>query len=256
MKVNFSYENSPFKTLISFHKVLETLEEISLSEIEFQATYARSLLQEIQKYPDLINGIENIEEIKKYEPVIAVLLADLFPRSLTNNEIKAITIPFHIHTFNYTERFKKILKEARQDFEFNLRDFSDEHFYILNCCIILRQYFGYKTSAIDSPIFLDIPDKNNIIHHYRVLFNADFLDIIPTDRAIILSEEDIIELTDNFHDIELWKSKFPEQSWILKGFSVMTLFDATIENAVSGFKSNLLKEDSLMQFVEIEKIFR
>ncbi len=256
MKVNFSYENSPFKTLISFHKVLESLEEISLSEIEFQAAYARSLLQEIKKYPELINGIENIEEIKKYEPIIAVLLADLFPKSLTNNEIKAITIPFNTHTFNHTQRFKNILKEAREDFEFNLRDFSDEHFYILNCCVILRQYFGYKTGAIDSPIFLDIPDKSNIIHHYRVLFNADFLDIIPTDRAIMLSEEDIIKLTDNFHDIELWKSKFPEQSWILKGFSVMTLFDATIENAVSSFKSNLLKEDSLTQFAEIEKIFK
>src|SRR5690554_8161315 len=36
----------------------------------------------------------------------------------------------------------------------------------------------------------------------------------------------------------------------------MTLFDATIENAVSSFKSNLLKEDSLTQFEEIETIFR
>lgn len=256
MKINSSYENSPFKTLISFHKVLETLKEISDSEIEFQANYARSLLQEIQKYPELIKGIENIEEVKRYEPIIAVLLADLFPKSLTHNEIKAITIPFNTHTFNHTERFKKILREAREDFEFNLRDFSDEHFYILNCCVILRQYFGYKTGAIDTPIFLDIPDKSNIIHHYRVLFNADFLDIIPTDRAIMLSEEDIVELMDNFHDIELWKVKFPEQSWILKGFSVMTLFDATIENAVSSFKSNLLTEDSLTQFVEIEKIFK
>src|SRR5690606_17472416 len=89
-----------------------------------------------------------------------------------------------------------------------------------------------------------------------VLFNADFVDLIPTEKAIELSEEDIIELIDNFSDIDLWKSKFPEQSWILKGFSIMTLFDATIENAVSSFKSNLLKEDSLTQFQEIETIFR
>jgi hypothetical protein len=109
---------------------------------------------------------------------------------------------------------------------------------------------------MDAPLFLDIPDKNNITHHYRALFNADFMDVIPTDRALDLSEEDIIELIDNFSDIALWKSKFPEQSWILKGFSIMTLFDATIENAVSSFKSNLLREDSSIQLDEIQSIFR
>src|SRR5690606_10479500 len=86
--------------------------------------------------------------------------------------------------------------------------------------------------------------------------NADFIEVAPTERAIELSEEDIIELIDNFSDIDLWKSKFPEHSWVLRGFSIMTLFDATIENAVSSFKSNLLKDDSLTQFKEIETIFR
>ena len=36
----------------------------------------------------------------------------------------------------------------------------------------------------------------------------------------------------------------------------MTLFDATIENAVSSFKSNLLREKSAIQLAEIENIFR
>jgi len=256
MRVNFSFESSPFKTLVSFHKIIDSLEEIALSEINFQATYAQSLLQEIHKYPELIEGLENAKDLKKYEPIIKVLLADLFPKSLTDNEIKAITIPFHLHTFNHTQRFKKILEEAGESYQFNLRDFSAEHFYILNCCVIIREYYGYKIEAMDTPIFMDIPDKNNVTRHYRVMFNADFIDLIPTEKAIKLSEEDIIELIDNFSDIDLWKSKFPEHSWILKGFSIMTLFDATIENAVSSFKSNLLKEDSLTQFEEIETIFR
>src|SRR5690606_28806897 len=105
-----------------------------------------------------------------------------------HNEIKAITIPFHLHTFNHTERFKKILKEAGDSYQFNMRDFSSDNFYILNCCVIISQYYGYKVEAMDTPLFFDIPDAENIIHHYRVLFNADFIDIIRTDRAIELSE--------------------------------------------------------------------
>lgn len=256
MRINFPLESSPFKTLISFHKIINSLEEIAVSGVDFQADYANSLLKEINKYPELINGIEKVEDIPKYESIIKVLLADLFPKSLTHNEIKAITIPFHLHTFNHTERLQKILDEAGESFQFNLRDFSAEYFYILNCCIIIREYFGYKIDAVDTPLFLDIPDKDNITHHYRVLFNADFMEVIPTEKAIMLSEDDIVELIDNFSDIDLWKSKFPEESWVLKGFSIMTLFDATVENAVSSFKTNLLIENSISQFSEVENIFR
>ncbi|MCS4226345.1 GAF domain-containing protein [Sphingobacterium sp. BIGb0165] len=256
MQFNFTFDSSPFKTLIAFHKIIKSFEETALSEVEFQAAYAKSLLEEIKKYPALVNGIEKTEDLHPYEPIIKVLVADLFPRSLTKNEIKAITIPFYLYTFNHSERLDNILRDAGDHYDFSYRDISPDTYYILNCCMIISQYYGIKVDAMDTPIFLDIPDKNNIMHHYRVLFNADFMDILPTDRAVELSEEDIIELIDNFSDIVLWKSKFPEQSWILKGFSIMTLFDATTENAVSSFKSNLLREDKAAQMEEIQDIFR
>lgn len=255
MKQKLLYK-SPLKILISFHKVIETLEKVSLSEVSFQADYAKGLITEIQKYPELINGIEKMEDLPKYESILKVLLADLFPKALTNNEIKAITIPFHTYAFNYTERFKKILSEAGMDFKLNIRDFSEDYFYIMNCCVVINRYFGYKVD-IDAPLFVDIPDSDNITRHYRALFNADFMDFIPTEKAKILSEEEIYELLDNSDNIELWKEKFPEESWILKGFSIISLYDATTENAVSSFKSNLLNIGSkAKKFAEMEAIFK
>lgn len=256
MQFNFTFDSSPFKTLISFHKIIKSFEETALSQVDFQAAYAKSLLEEIKKYPELIEGIEKTEDLHQYEPIVKILLADLFPHSLTKNEIKAITIPFYLYTFNHTERLDQILNDAGDHYDFNYRDVSPDTYYILNCCMIISQYYGVKVDAMDTPIFLDIPDKDKIMHHYRVLFNADFMDIVPTERAVELTGEDIIELIDNFSDIALWKSKFPERSWILKGFAIMTLFDATTENAVSSFKSNLLREESAIQLDEIESIFR
>ncbi|WP_181390429.1 hypothetical protein [Sphingobacterium athyrii] len=49
----------------------------------FQATYAKSLLEEIRKYPELIQGIEKTEDLIHYESIVKVLLADLLPSSLT-----------------------------------------------------------------------------------------------------------------------------------------------------------------------------
>lgn len=64
------------------------------------------------KIPRIIEGIESVEEFEKYESAIRILLADLFPMLLTNNEIKAVTIPYYFNILNLTDRFKRILEET------------------------------------------------------------------------------------------------------------------------------------------------
>lgn len=80
---NFSNRISPFTTFISFHKVIETLEEIAKSTIDFRANYAKGLLKEVASKPELINGIDNYDFIFENEEIIKYLLADLFPTALT-----------------------------------------------------------------------------------------------------------------------------------------------------------------------------
>src|SRR5690606_20071797 len=116
------FYQSPFKTFISFHKVLESLEGIALSSIDYRSNYAKALLKEVQSKPEFRDGIEDFSFIDDNEELIRNLLADLFPTALTNNEIKAATLPFYNITFNYSERFKKILSDAGQTFNMNIRD--------------------------------------------------------------------------------------------------------------------------------------
>lgn len=94
-------------------------------------------------------------------------------------------MPFSNFTFNFTNRFKKILEDAGQNFELSLRNISDDEFYIFNCCVILQDYFE-KNVRLTIPFYYDIPDKNGILKHYRVTINADFTEIFPTESAIIL----------------------------------------------------------------------
>lgn len=241
MELEYLYP-SPFKTLISFHLLIEQLEEIAKSDIEYRANYAKSLLKQVEDKPELINGIQDVSFIKENETTIRNLLADLFPTVLTHNEIKAVTLPFINFTFNYTERFKKILNSSGTTFDFEIRDFDEHQFYIMNCHIILNIYYNQN---IDNrqPLFYDIPDENGIMNHYRILYNADFIEVIPTDKMIPLSQEEIYELIDNYDDLALWKEKFPPNSWILKGFGIVTLVDVTVESAVSNLKTNLLKSE-------------
>lgn len=254
---NNTFTESPFKTIISFHKLIENLEEIAATNVDYRSNYAKALLKETAAFPEFRNGIEDLNFIQKHETLIHNLLADLFPSALTHNEIKAISIPFQNITFNYTERFKKILQHAGVTFDMEIRDFEEDEFYIFNCILILNAYY-HQHFDFNKPLFYDIPNANGIINHYRILYNADFLEVIPAQNAPDLSQNDINLLMDNYENITLWKEKFPEKSWILKGFGIITLIDVTRENAISNLKSNLLKPESshAKSKLSFESIFR
>lgn len=239
---NNYFKESPFKILISFHKLIESLEEIAASSINYRSDYAKALLREVESKPEFREGIDNFEFIKDNEELISYLLADLFPTALTNNEIKAVSLPFHNITFNYSNRFKKILVDAGHTFDMNIRDFNEHEFYVMNCTLILNSFYKQKLD-LGKPLFYDIPDNDGIIRHYRILYNADFIEIFPTGNTIILSDEEINELIDNYQDLELWKQKFPPGSWTIKGFVIMSLIDVTFESAVSNLKTYLLNPE-------------
>lgn len=234
---------SPFKTVISFHKLIESFEEIALSDVDYRSNYAQAILKEVDAVPELKTGIHDLATIRKNEALIKNITADLFPTALTHNEIKAITIPFQNISFNYTERFKKILRNAGDEFYMEIRDFDDHQFYVNNCCLILSYYYNQHID-FNKPFFYDIPDEQGVEKHYRILYNADFMEITPTENAVDLTQQDIDQLIDNYGNIDLWKSKFPPGSWLLKGFGIVSLFDATTESAISILKSNLLKPNT------------
>ncbi|GIZ09849.1 GAF domain-containing protein [Flavobacterium sp. UMI-01] len=251
------FTESPFKTQISFHKLIASLEEIALTDVDYRSNYAKALLKEIEKVPELRTGIESYKTIEDNQQLIKNLLADLFPTALTKNEIKAITVPFQNLTFNYTERFTSILANAGTTFDITIRDYSEDQLYIMSCILILNNYYGQKLDY-NKPLFYDIPDANGILKHYRILYNADFMEILPTESSIDLNQETIDLLTDNYDDIGLWKKYFPANSWILKGFGIVSLFDASVESAISHLKTSLLKSDTQKNKNdnEIQTIFR
>ena len=231
--------DSPFQIQLSFEKVIQDFEKISANSDLPDAEQKKFLLKEVYKNPELITGIVNTDQVGKNGKLIAQILSGYFPPALTLNEIKAVNIPYTNLFFNHTQRFQSIINDAGKDFDLTIRDFDEHKFYVQNCCIILNSYYGTHFD-LDRPIFYDIPTKNGTIKHYRIMYNADFLQILPTADALQLTEKDINVLKDNYHDLSLWKEKFPLNSWIVKGFALITLFDSTTENAVSVLKEKLL----------------
>lgn len=251
----------PFRIRVSFDKLISEYEQHADSKNPLLADRARKILEVKNKCPKLIEGFEEVSVLKKYKSEIKEILEDTFTTALTKNEIKAATIPFQSLVFNKSERFKQILKSAGKDFELELLNVSEDEKYIMACLIIMMSLYQVDIDYA-RPLFYNIPDKNNIMRSYRILYNADFMEVLPTERAKDLSQEDIYLLLDNFENIDLWKEKFPPNSYIASGIIISNMFDLTADQSISSLKSNLLIQDRMAQTTEdnmmdeFEQIFR
>ncbi len=248
----------PLERMISFHKLLEQYDIMAESDDEFLARKAKYVLQAQAPYPELRDGFSDVALLKKYEKVIKIILQDSFSSVLSKNEIKTASLPYYDINFNGTERFEKIIKAAGEGFELKERGIPEKLGYIMGCTIILNFYYGYRLD-FKRPLFYDIPDAKGVMKHYRILYNADFLELIPTKKAKKLNKEDVNELLEDFDNLELWKEKIPPGSFISKGFVISNMFDATTEHAISEIKSSLISNDKRAgnNFIEnLQEVFK
>ena len=235
----------PLQLHISFEKVIALFKKYANQELKEHPFHksSKEMIKMVDQHPEFVNGFSDFSLLEKHSEIISIMLEPLFPEVLTKNEIKSATIPFNFTSFKFTDRFEEIIQNAGKDYELKIRDFEENEIYVMACTLILNIVYN---SSIDlkRPFFFDIPDKNlGVTKHYRVAFNGDFMDISPTENAPKLTEEDIKMLLDNFDNIDIWKEKFPPNSYIFKGFGLMNLFDVTPDEIISSIRTNLLKKE-------------
>jgi len=233
---------SPFRLKVSFDKLLNHYEDLSQSDDEFIAAKARRVLKTAEGFPELREGITNPDDLVKRQKEISIILQDSFSPILTKNEIKTASVPFHNLIFNSSERFKSIIETAGDDFELEIKNMPKDDTYIIACTIILAFCYGYHIN-FKRPFYYEIPDANGIMQYYKILYNADFTDIVASENAPKITQEDVDELLDNFDNIELWKEKFPKDSYTFKGFVISNIFNVTDDQSISNIKSSLIGED-------------
>jgi len=232
----------PIKPLISFDKLLRYYDDLEHSEDRILATRAKEILKAQKPYPELRDGFQDVALLEKHKDVISLILQDSFSPILGTNEIKAASLPYYDIFFNSSKRFQKIINEAGPGFEPKIRNQEEGMDYIMGCIVILNFYYGFHLD-FSRPFFYDIPDAKGVMHHYRILYNADFLELIPTEKAKKIEQEDVDELLENPNDVKLWMEKIPPESFISKGFVISNMFDVTAEHSISEIKSELIASD-------------
>ncbi len=234
-------QQSPIKVEVSFKKVFEQYKGRLSSDNILVKQRAASVLEIAEKYPELSEGISDLSKLGDYNDQIDLVMEDMFSSILENNEIKVATLPYNDFIFKSSERFQKIIKAAGPGFKVEINNFEENEYYILGCVIIMNAYYGFHAD-FRRPLYFQIPAANGIIKSYRLLYNADFVEIVKTKKAPEFTQNDFEELLDNFDKISLWKEKFPVGSYIFKGFVIANMYDATADVNISDFKASLIND--------------
>jgi putative methionine-R-sulfoxide reductase with GAF domain len=257
MDINANTE-SPFEMKVSFNRLLEQYEQLKNSSSSHIAEHANKVLNMAQKHAILRDGFSDLDLLETYREEIDMLLQDAFSSLLTTNEIKTAQVPFYNHIFKSSQRFKDILSNAGQNFELKVKNMPTDQTYIIASSIILKACYGYDLN-FKRPFFYEIPDANGIMRYYKILYNADFTEIKPKENAVKITESDFNQLLDNFENIELWKEKFPVDSYEFKGFLICNIFDVTDDQSISNIKTALIQENKRQDEVfmkDFHDIFR
>ncbi|WP_159022933.1 hypothetical protein [Formosa sp. L2A11] len=233
----------PFTPIISFRYLKSTFEKLLTSEHPMEQFLAQQVLAILEENPELVTGIRSLDVFNTYKEDVDKIMAFLFPPALGNNEIKAALFPYSNAHFYVSNRFEKIINETTSDVNDVLRKLykDNENSIDLNpYAIILNTYYGFNVD-FERPKQIQLEDRSGKVKTYRITFNADFLNIYPNANAVEITPEILNELLENAQDKSVWHRYFPDNSWTVEGFGLISMIDTTLDEKIDEFKTHLIQ---------------
>lgn len=230
---------SPYKYVISFHKLFEKIRNWEVGDHCLLGNKSGVISKNIEALEFLREGVPDVSELEAYQEDISNLISLIIPAG--QKSLKYVgTSPMDLGLHASKEIMR--LKEKALVWKIQVREDLRTPEYIMDCMAIMTQY--YKLGTVDVRNHkLNYQSKTGDKRTYKVDTNYDFIEFIPTEKSVELMEADFELLLNSMYDIDVWKSKFPEGSWLLKGFKVFTLHDITEDELLSDFKDQLNTND-------------
>lgn len=193
---------TPFTIKLGFKKLFDFMDEtIEANENPMITSITIGLLSSLKYRSELSAGVDPAA-IDEYKEEIDTLLCLLFPHALTGNEIKIATPPVSHEILYASRRFSTIFGDITELEPKEFENFDEDHMYITMCTFILGMYYGINQNIMRPPVY-DVLAANGIMRHYKSVYNADFIEMIPYGEAPKITPELLKELRENFDDITL-----------------------------------------------------
>lgn len=175
------YKEIPFKASFSLRKLIDFWRKSAENTEDCIGTdFARNLVSDVEKIPELNDIITDPSVLQKHESLIDALMSVVFPPAYWESNMIAVSMPLDFKAMYATPKFTELFTDSSSSFESNF-NYSPEYFeagkHITVYAGILKQVYNIDMTVV-FPLIRKITDEKTGLERY-FKFNMDnrFVDL-------------------------------------------------------------------------------
>jgi hypothetical protein len=210
--------------------------------------FASSLLEALDKAPELEEPIQDPAVIAKHQDLVNFLMAAAIPPAQTDQELTAATVPFQFKSFFSTRAFERAINFN------NLENIAKVNIpgnqmavgkTIHACLMILHQFYNVDVS-FDKPILFTIRNEETGLDKvYKIEIGRQFFEIVSKNEPPPIDERITKFLIEKVYDIDLWLQYIRPENFEFHGFMIFKMVDVTEQEMLSSIKYDLLEKNAV-----------
>lgn len=250
-------EKFPFRSELSFAKIFDFWENQTKSPVKEVARHALAVLKEVKTEAALLKPITSRETVSKHLDKVELLLSCIFNKATWEDDLQGVVAAFDDDCFYETPQFNKIISFYREQSEEVKEENSKQtvYFHIIGAyAAILEKFYDFPIERRPSRIINFRDPDTDLMRYFHTYMNMDFVEIALTGELPDLSEDDLVELINNYEDTGYWLEHLPPDVFKFSGMAVLSLVEITEQQLLSRLKADLLKPEALNSRESLTKI--
>ena len=239
-----TYDDSIFNSRLSFQPLLNVLRKnINEGKPGAQKLYG-DLISKMEATPELLKSFSDFSSTEPHREVIEMLLATLFPPSVSEQEnIYAVSFPLRYTVIHSSRLFQKmfIIPGANEIVvPDNLKGSLYQHRLDYAYRLILKKFFGYETSDFAGAVYPYVDPATGLTRYLELNIDTRFVDVKPIDELPPPPENVVCKKTNRMMPLQELREKLPLEKFVFEGLVVIKINDVTDQEMISELKNTLL----------------
>ncbi len=246
--ITLSVSEFPFKTSFSLSPLINHWENKIKTCPTCNVFRVKELATLLRSTPELLEPIKDASVIEKHMDTVDILMEDIFPSALWENDLKAAALPFHFESFYSTPRLEelRLLEGENYSEKLNLDPQTLLFRQILSAYTIILEKFYNANFTVEEPFIFTIQDKfTQLERHYKLTIDLKFMEVKAKGNLVQLSPSEINFLINRYNSLDLWMEKLPPENFEFTGFAIYDFTDVTNEETISSLRYDLLDVESV-----------
>ncbi|MFT2010163.1 GAF domain-containing protein [Pontibacter sp. 13R65] len=247
-QVTLSVDKFPFKTTLSLSTLISYWETKVDTDPNCNVARVIELATLLRQTPELLEPIEDVSIIDKHINTIDILMEDIFPSALWENDLKAVVVPFQFESFYATPKLEemKLLGGGNYTEKLSIDPKTLLFRQTISAYTIILEKFYNANFEVDEPFIFTVKDKiRRLERHYKLSIDLKFMEVNVLGELKQLSDAEINFLINRYNDLDLWMEKLPPQNFEFTGFAIYDFTDVTTEETISSLRYDLLEKGSV-----------